>query len=965
MLRADTHSRHSRIRFWTIPSDELVAGVMTSVFRGMVMCLALMVRAMGLPEILESPEPIQKVKRGNSVTLEVKASGIALAYQWFRDGEMISAETQGMLHLVEVTESAVYHVTVRDETGEVSSLPAVVLVTIPGENSPPIFTELPGGNVRRYQTYHAAAEAADPDGDVLSFSIQGEVPDFLEIIPDENTLLFTGIPEKAEDLGLHEFKISVSDGNGGIGERLLILHVEPAQNLPLIESFSADPPLTVKGEPVVLKWVVDQADSIMVDQGVGDVTGRTFIELFPQTSTTYRLTARNENGPSQSETTVDVHLPPIVEAFAAEPVTLVPWSESRLSWSVFHAGEVRIEPSIGPVEHSGSMLVAPLDTTLYRLHAKNPHASVVATLQIEVDPAFSESGPLIRRRPVSHYVGAGETIVLSVEADGVAPLRFQWRKDGELLPMKTSSQLILEELASEDSGLYSVWVGDTVGVTASPVSRVTVVSEPLDPRPAFANVPPNEAIQQRDYVYETVAVVNSNRKLAAIDWIELPSWLKFESMEGGAIRLSGTPSRHDIGLHELVLEAVDADSGAVSILQTAVEVPPNSSPIASSFPETTVPEDHGQLAFDLFEVFTDPEDADAQLNYELTRISNQSLFQNIDIVRTASDARLLLTPSPNAYGVSVLAVRATDPGFLSAESTLTVNVTPVNDRPIATLLDPILADEAASDVVIETARYFSDVDNSDQLVYSVKEESNKKLFENVDIDPLTGILTLAFAPYVHGSSEIILRATDGGGLFAESQLDVRLPPIPAPDVIVEPPSQQRLGRKSFRLDQVVIVKNNSGRSVGGFKFGVASPPGVLIDGINRPDMIVRQVPLAPNEEVAYTLTFNSSEMVINWDPAFIVETIVPTFSPPSMPAEAFAVTQIQQLVNGSILMTFDSQRGALYGVQYFDGARWRDTLHGVLAMGRNSHWIDMGPPDTLSHPSRNPLRIYRVIRRQP
>jgi hypothetical protein len=67
----------------------------------------------------------------------------------------------------------------------------------------------------------------------------------------------------------------------------------PLSGLPVINYFTADPPIITAGSSTTLSWDVSNATSVTIDPGVGsvDLTGTALVS--PMTSTNYTLTASN------------------------------------------------------------------------------------------------------------------------------------------------------------------------------------------------------------------------------------------------------------------------------------------------------------------------------------------------------------------------------------------------------------------------------------------------------------------------------------------------------------------------------------------------------------------------------------------------------------------------------------------------------------------------------------------------
>ncbi len=86
--------------------------------------------------------------------------------------------------------------------------------------------------------------------------------------------------------------------------------------------------------------------------------------------------------------------------------------------------------------------------------------------------------PSIVVQPVGANVVTGETANLSVTADGTPPLTFQWRFNGTNVVGATETNLVLTGLTAQQSGAYTVVVGNSFGSVTSVVANVTV-SNPI------------------------------------------------------------------------------------------------------------------------------------------------------------------------------------------------------------------------------------------------------------------------------------------------------------------------------------------------------------------------------------------------------------------------------------------------------------------------------------------------------
>jgi peptidoglycan-associated lipoprotein len=86
-----------------------------------------------------------------------------------------------------------------------------------------------------------------------------------------------------------------------------------AMGRPTITAFTVEPSTVERGQSATLKWAVSNATSVIIDHGIGAVDGSGQRTIVPADSTTYSLTARNENGSAAATTTVNVTVPAMID----------------------------------------------------------------------------------------------------------------------------------------------------------------------------------------------------------------------------------------------------------------------------------------------------------------------------------------------------------------------------------------------------------------------------------------------------------------------------------------------------------------------------------------------------------------------------------------------------------------------------------------------------------------------------
>ncbi|MCS7208382.1 MAG: hypothetical protein NZ874_02320 [Fimbriimonadales bacterium] len=165
-----------------------------------------------------------------------------------------------------------------------------------------------------------------------------------------------------------------------------------------IEEFIAQPSQITAGETVTLSWRVRNAEKVLLEPALGefDPNQTRVVQAQPQTTTTYRLIARNRYGEQIREVVVIVQnapeppAPQIVK-FYAEPPQIKRGESVVLRWEVRHATELiltppggqKLDPAMPGFEHR------PSRTTEYELIARNAAGKLVSKkVKVEViDPS--------------------------------------------------------------------------------------------------------------------------------------------------------------------------------------------------------------------------------------------------------------------------------------------------------------------------------------------------------------------------------------------------------------------------------------------------------------------------------------------------------------------------------------------------------------------------------------------------
>jgi alpha-tubulin suppressor-like RCC1 family protein len=139
------------------------------------------------------------------------------------------------------------------------------------------------------------------------------------------------------------------------------------------------------------------------------------------------------------------------------PATSIQWFRDSLPLSVPSNHTLRIDN------------LQTADSGRYRVRVANALGVVEAdVLDLVVDPLKIVS------QPTDANAFLGETVVLSVAAQGSAPLRYQWRRNGLELAGETAAELVLTDLQLDNAGHYDVVVSNQESSLISQAAAVEV-----------------------------------------------------------------------------------------------------------------------------------------------------------------------------------------------------------------------------------------------------------------------------------------------------------------------------------------------------------------------------------------------------------------------------------------------------------------------------------------------------------
>lgn len=163
---------------------------------------------------------------------------------------------------------------------------------------------------------------------------------------------------------------------------------------PRIDSLVADPPAISAGESATVSWDVSEFDSLVLEPGIGDVSGMTTdgagsVPVSPAATALYTLTLTRGEIVVTGSVIVVVDEVPIVNEFSITPELVAPGGEQVLRWNVDGAASVSISGGIGDVAPAGERPLTPTETTVYTLTATNPFGTSTAEVTGVVDAVLA------------------------------------------------------------------------------------------------------------------------------------------------------------------------------------------------------------------------------------------------------------------------------------------------------------------------------------------------------------------------------------------------------------------------------------------------------------------------------------------------------------------------------------------------------------------------------------------------
>jgi hypothetical protein len=193
--------------------------------------------------------------------------------------------------------------------------------------------------------------------------------------------------------------------------------------------------------------------------------------------------------------------------------------------------------------------------------------------------------PVVTMSPQPVSACGGDTITLNPYAIGVAPLHYEWRKDGAALAGANASSYVIPSATAANGGNYDLVVTNLYGSTTSKVATVTVDRLTISPKPSFTldskprGTPANGLDFGATWLASNADSAGTNRtgvmKFTAAnpDQITIPGTTNFDSSSGTIMfwmRSAGTTTNGGIGaalLDRRTDNGTNSGSGIIMVQQ--------------------------------------------------------------------------------------------------------------------------------------------------------------------------------------------------------------------------------------------------------------------------------------------------------------------------------------------------------------------------------------------------------------
>lgn len=716
---------------------------------------------------------------------------------------------------------------------------------------------------------------------------------------------------------------------------------------------------------------------------------------------TYQVVVKNSEGQIASKQLVLTVTPATAPAIATPPASTrvalggtasftVAATGEPLSYQWRFKGQPLLNATSSSLQISGATAA---DLGEYSVVVSNPagsQTSAAASLDLATAPS-------IVRDPMGGLVAPGDSFTFSVSAAGDGPFTYRWTKNGVLIGAATNASYTIPSVSTGDGGSYIVSVttpygqasGKTATLTVDAVGAKFPISTIRSAAPALENgrivVPRDKSnsFGQLDMyeggVFKTVADTNLTAVGASAPFKTFVS----AEIDGGDIAFMATLANDSNGLFLI--------SGGQTrrIVDSTVAMPGTAKTFGAvgSFSFSS-----GKIAFQA----TDSGSVGGIFIYDGSiqkialsgeRAPGGQTFANFGGVNSAGGV-IVFWASLSSGGGGIFAFKnetltkvvdfqsstlpGLTPGFFGIASQAPstdgtrASFTTFQANNVSTLWVSNL-DGTSPAKVVETGQaapgggQFGGISNpimdNGNLIFLARDQSLKAAIYYMTNSVITRIIsetdningfagTLKFSKDGYSNGRLAVGRTQFELIHDILLINVAALPILAPMPLVTQEPLDVTVNAGEGL-QLTVAGNVPGLA---FQWHKNNAP---VEGATAPDFVVSSVTAGHAGDYFCVLT-NSAGSVSSRTVHVTVNSVVNT--PVAL--------SVGLNVGGLPFIEFPSASGGSYHIQYAPsaGEPWKTAPSAVAGTGAVVRWIDNGPPETESHPSTTPARLYRVYR---
>ncbi len=308
-------------------------------------------------------------------------------------------------------------------------------------------------------------------GEVSTLSWETENAELVTIEPDIGPVDVNGIHQVVP--GDTTTYTIVATGPGGTATgRATVNVIWPAPEV----SITAEPDSISYGNSATLSWASTNAETLIIDNGVGDVTTSGSLEVSPEQPTTFTITANGPGGTATADASVSVTYVTPEVSFSATPAAIRAGGRILLEWTTTGATTCSIEPDIGNVALNGAKWVYPTQSTTYTITAGTPDPNAVATAAVSV---IVNQPPRVNLSISDEVINYGDTVTLTWSAAPAQKVIFN-HGIGQVAP--SGSMLLTPEYTTTHT-MTAVNTTDDDITSVNHTISVKVLGNPPDSQP--------------------------------------------------------------------------------------------------------------------------------------------------------------------------------------------------------------------------------------------------------------------------------------------------------------------------------------------------------------------------------------------------------------------------------------------------------------------------------------------------